>query len=107
MCVHVVRVCVCVRACVCVHVYAWLYVRMSKRVCVYVFVFPGSDDRVGREGCGLIYVHACVFNTLFCEVLDGHAPLKTVRVKKNPAPWIIKPIRDEMDRRNMLFMQIY
>ena len=54
-------------------------------------IFDNPDDQVS------------VFNTLFCEVLDRHAPLKTVRVKKNPAPWITKSIRDEMDRRNMLF----
>ena len=44
-----------------------------------------------------------MFNKLFSEVLDMHAPLKTVRVKKNPTPWITKSIRDEMDRRDRLF----
>ena len=43
------------------------------------------------------------FNKLFGEVLDTHAPLKTVRVKKNPTPWITKSIQDEMDRRDRLF----
>ena len=38
------------------------------------------------------------FNTLFQEVLEVHAPIKSVRVKKNPAPWISKLIRDEMDK---------
>ena len=54
-------------------------------------IFDNPDDQVS------------VFNTLFSEVLDRHAPIKTVRVKKNPAPWITKSIRDEMDRRNALF----
>ena len=42
------------------------------------------------------------FNTLFQEILEVHAPIKSVRVKKNPAPWISKSIRDEMDKRNRL-----
>ena len=32
-----------------------------------------------------------------------HAPLKTVRIKKKPAPWITTSIRNEMDVRNKLF----
>ena len=44
-----------------------------------------------------------VFNTLFLDVLDRHAPMRTVRVKKKPAPWISKQIRDEMDHRNKLY----
>ena len=43
------------------------------------------------------------FNLLFIEILDQHAPLKTVRVKKKPSPWISKSIRKEMDRRDSLF----
>jgi hypothetical protein len=54
-------------------------------------VFDNPDDKVD------------MFNSLFLDVLDMHAPLKTVRVKKNPAPWISKSIRDEMDRRNALY----
>ena len=37
-------------------------------------VFDDPDDKVDA------------FNSLFIEVLDMHAPLKTVRVKKNPTP---------------------
>ena len=44
-----------------------------------------------------------VFNLLFLNILDQHAPLRTVRVKKKPSPWITKAIRKEMDRRNRLF----
>ena len=54
-------------------------------------VFDDPDDKVDT------------FNSLFMEVLDIHAPLKTVRVKKNPTPWINKTIRREMDRRDRLF----
>ena len=43
-----------------------------------------------------------VFNSLFTDILNCHAPVKTIRVKKNRAPWISKSIRDEMDRRNKL-----
>jgi hypothetical protein len=39
------------------------------------------------------------FNTLFGGVFDDHAPVKTVRVKKNCAPWISRSIRKEMDKR--------
>ena len=44
-----------------------------------------------------------VFNTLLLDVLNQHAPLKTVRIKKKPAPWITTSIRNEMDVRNKLF----
>ena len=43
-----------------------------------------------------------VFNTLFQEVLKVHAPIKSVRVKKNPASWISKPLRDDMDKQDRL-----
>ena len=43
-----------------------------------------------------------VFETLFLGVTNQHAPLKTIRVKSHPAPWISKPIRREMDKRNKL-----
>ena len=43
------------------------------------------------------------FNSLFIEVLDMHAPLKTVRVKKKSTPWINKTIGREMDRSDQLF----
>ena len=39
-------------------------------------------------------------DSLFGGVLDCHAPMKTVRVKKNCAPWISRSIRKEMDKRN-------
>ena len=54
-------------------------------------VFDDPDDKVE------------VFNILFTDILDYHAPMKTVRVKKNPTPWITKAIRKEMDRRDRLF----
>ena len=54
-------------------------------------IFDNPDDKVH------------IFNALFLDVLDMHAPLKTVRVKRNPAPWVTKSIRDEMDRRNSLY----
>ena len=44
-----------------------------------------------------------IFNILFTDILDYHAPMKTVRVKKNPTPWITKAIRKEMDRHDRLF----
>ena len=43
------------------------------------------------------------FNSLLIEVLDMHTLLKTVRMKKNPTPWIDKTIQCEMDRRDWLF----
>ena len=52
--------------------------------------FDDPDDKVDA------------FNSLFIEVLDMHAPLKTVnvRVKKNLTPWINKTIRCEMDKHD-------
>ena len=43
------------------------------------------------------------FDFLFTDVLDCHAPLKTIRVRKNSSPWITKTIQKEMDRRDRLF----
>ena len=43
------------------------------------------------------------FNLLFSDVLDQHAPVKTVRVQKKPSLWITKSVRKKMDRRNRLF----
>ena len=54
-------------------------------------IFDSPDDKVD------------VFNSLFLDVLDLHAPLKTIRIKKKTAPWITKHIRDEMDHRNKLY----
>ena len=42
------------------------------------------------------------FESLFSDILDLHAPLKSVRIKKNPAPWISRSIRDDMDKKNKL-----
>ena len=33
-----------------------------------------------------------VFNLLFLDILDQHAPVRMVRVKKKPLPWITKAI---------------
>ena len=54
-------------------------------------IFEDPDDK------------AEVFNLLFLDILDQHAPVRTVRVKKKPSPWITKAIRKEMDKRNRLF----
>ena len=54
-------------------------------------IFDDPDDKV------------LIFNLLFTNALDEHAPMKTIRIKKNPSPWITKKIRKEMDRRNRLF----
>ena len=54
-------------------------------------LFDDPDDKVE------------VFTHLFVDILDKHAPFKTVRVKKNPTPWISKKIKKEMDRRDRLF----
>ena len=43
-----------------------------------------------------------VLNFLLNDVLSLNAPLKSIRTKKHPAPWITKSVRDEMDRRNKL-----
>jgi hypothetical protein len=43
-----------------------------------------------------------LFNTLFTDVLNLHAPIKTVRVKRNCTPWISRTVRSEMDKRNKL-----
>ena len=54
-------------------------------------IFDDPDDKVDE------------FNLLFSDVLHHHAPVKQIRVKKKPSPWISKTIRKEMDRRDRLF----
>ena len=54
-------------------------------------IFDDPDDKVE------------IFNLMFTNVLDDHAPVKTTTVKKNPSPWITRNIKKEMDRRNRLF----
>ena len=46
-----------------------------------------------------------VLNSLLNDVLSLHAPLKSIRTKKHPAPWISKSVHDEMDRRNKLLQR--
>jgi hypothetical protein len=58
-------------------------------------LFDDTDDKV------------FVFNSLFTTVLDDHAPIKTIRVKKNCAPWITRSVRKEMDKRNKLLRQFH
>jgi hypothetical protein len=53
-------------------------------------VFDDVDDKL------------LVFNSLLNDALSLHAPFKSFRSKKNPAPWISKSVRDEMDIRNKL-----
>ena len=40
------------------------------------------------------------FNLLFNEILDEHAPLKTIRLRGRPNPYITGKIRDLMATRN-------
>ena len=58
-------------------------------------LFDDTDDKV------------FVFNSLFATVLDNHAPMKTICVKKNCAPWITRSVRKEMDKRNKLLRQFH
>ena len=44
-------------------------------------------------------------NRVFLQVLDKHAPLQKVRVRKNGCPWIMKDIRDLMDVRDKLLLE--
>ena len=40
---------------------------------------------------------------MFLEVLDGHAPIRSKRVRKRPSlPWLFKDIRDKMLERDRL-----
>ena len=54
-------------------------------------IFDDPDDKVEA------------FNILFTNVLDDHAPVKTIRIRRKPSPWINKNIRKEMDRRDRLY----
>ena len=42
------------------------------------------------------------FNEVVTNILNYHAPVKQIRVRKDPVPWITSDIRDQMDKRNRL-----
>ena len=42
------------------------------------------------------------FNEVVTNILNHHAPIKQIRVRKDPVPWITSDIRDQMDKRNHL-----
>ena len=46
-----------------------------------------------------------VFESLFLDVLNEHAPIRNIHVKKRAVPWITKYIRIEMDLRNKFLRQ--
>ena len=45
------------------------------------------------------------FNSLFGGVLNCHALMKIMHVKKNCAPWISRSIRKEVDKANKLLIR--
>jgi hypothetical protein len=47
-----------------------------------------------------LMISLMAFISLFSDVLSVHAPIKAIHTKKNPAPWITRSIRDEMDSWN-------
>ena len=53
-------------------------------------VFDNVDDRLD------------FFNQMFLQVLDNHAPLRRLRVKRNGVPWVTKDLRHQMDNRDKL-----
>ena len=54
-------------------------------------VFEDVDDKL------------LVFETLFTEVLDGHAPLKKFHVRGNQVPYMTKEWRKAIRYRNRLW----
>ena len=40
------------------------------------------------------------FNQTFLQVLNDHAPLRRVRIKKKRSLWVMREIRDQMDKRD-------
>ncbi|XP_022828356.1 uncharacterized protein LOC111357781 [Spodoptera litura] len=44
-----------------------------------------------------------LFNTLVTELYDCHAPIKRIKVKRPPAPWMTRGIRMAMRRRDRAF----
>ena len=43
-----------------------------------------------------------IFNNAFRQVLDAHAPVKTVKIRSRPCPFVTKEIKDLMKIRNCL-----
>ncbi|KAJ4444139.1 hypothetical protein ANN_05928 [Periplaneta americana] len=44
-----------------------------------------------------------LFNTLILQLYDKHAPLKTKRTRRNPAPWMTTEIRSLMSERDLAY----
>ncbi|KAJ4432609.1 hypothetical protein ANN_21232 [Periplaneta americana] len=44
-----------------------------------------------------------LFNTLILQLYDKHAPLKTKRTRKTPAPWMTTEIRSLMSERDLAY----
>ncbi|KOB61250.1 reverse transcriptase [Operophtera brumata] len=44
-----------------------------------------------------------IFNDTLTSLYDKHAPIKPVRMKRPPAPWLTEYIRKLMARRNHLY----
>ena len=40
------------------------------------------------------------FSQTFLQVLNDHAPLRRVQIKKKRSPWVMREIWDQMDKRD-------
>lgn len=55
-----------------------IFHNLANVPCSVIDIFDSPDDKVD------------VFNSLVLNVLDLHAPLETIHIKKKTAPWITK-----------------
>ena len=71
-----------------------------------IFALDEFVEEVGRVDWNTLYnVHEIdeklgIFNNTFMQIIDKHAPLKRVKVKKNGGPWMDSEIYELMDRRD-------
>jgi len=60
-----------------------------------VFAAPDVNSKLGN------------FNNAFRQILDAHAPVKTVKIRSHPCPLVTQDIKDRMKTRNRLHRRFF
>ena len=59
----------------------------------FLFIFSEED----------INYKLATFNDTFLSTLDAHAPIKSIRIRSRPCPYVTPEIKDQMTFRDQLF----
>jgi len=60
-----------------------------------VFAAPGVNSKLGN------------LNNAFRQILDAHAPVKTVKIRSHPCPFVTQDIKDCMKTRHRLHCRFF